>query len=101
MSFITRAFTPPGAGSNPPGSPANPLPTAAAIPPPAPVPTPPPAPTLPTAPPPPTPFSFTATQAPAARRAALTGTSILGAAATTGQTAQAVATGGQKRATLG
>lgn len=89
MGFVERAFTPPGAGAAPPGSPANPLPgaIAAAAPTPAPVAAPPPPPTLPTAPPPPPLFQpgiAPATQ----QRAAVTGTSILGAAATAGQTAK-------------
>ncbi len=87
MSFVERAFTPPGTGSNPPGSPMNPLippPVAAA---PAPVAAPPAPPTLPTAPAPPS--MFAPGQAPGARqRAAITGTTMLGAAATTGQTAK-------------
>ena len=89
MGFIQRAFTPPGAGSNPPGSPLNPLPgavAAAAPPPPAPTPAPPP-PILPTAPAPPQLFQPTQTPQ-TAQRAAVTGTSILGAAATAGQTAK-------------
>ena len=87
MGFIQRAFTPPGAGGAPPGSPANPLPTAIAPPPPTPQPAPPP-PTLPTAPAPPQLFQ-PSQPAGARQRAAISGTSILGAAAAGGQTARA------------
>ena len=88
-SFFSHAFSPPGAGSAPPGSPANPLPGATAAPPtPAAVPPPPPAPTLPTAPAPPQLFNVAQLQPGAKQTAAVTGTSILGAAATTGQTAK-------------
>lgn len=95
MGFIQRIFTPPGAGGAPPGSPANPIPTAAAATPaavaapptPAPVAPPPTAPTAPTAPAPPQQFAPGAAPG-SAQRAAISGTTFLGAGATTGQTAR-------------
>ena len=85
MGFVERAFTPPGGA--PLGSAANPLP----MPTPAPVAAPPPPPTLPTAPAPPP--IFQPGLAPGAKqRAATTATTMLGAAATTGQTARPRAT---------
>ena len=93
MGFIQRAYTPPGAGGASLGSPANPIPGAVTAPPaPAPAPAPPP-PTLPTAPAPPQLFQPGTTPA-ARQRAAVTGTSILGAAATAGQTAKKTLLGG-------
>jgi hypothetical protein len=86
MSFITRAFTPPGAGGAPAGSPANPIPTAATtVPAVSPLPPPPAAPAQPA--PPASQAAFAPSQSPAARqRAQVTATSLLGAAATASQT---------------
>lgn len=95
MSFVERAFTPPGAGSNPPGSPLNPLPSAVTTPV-APIPPVPPAPTPPQAPP--QPGLFAPSQAPAAaQRARVSATTILGAGAAGGEVARLAATGQQKQ----
>jgi hypothetical protein len=87
MGFVERAFTPPGAGGAPLGSPANPIPGAM-----VPPPTPQAAPAVPAAPATPAPPSgLTPASTPASRQRALTGAvpSVLGAAAAAGQTARA------------
>jgi hypothetical protein len=93
MSFITRAFTPPGAGANPPGSPLNPLPVTPTV---APAPPVPPAPTPPQAPPQPGVFAPSAAPA-AAQRARVSATTILGAGAAGSEVARLAATGQQKQ----
>jgi len=88
MGFIERAFTPPGTGGREAaeqiaaGEAAKAAQARA-----APVAAPPAAPTLPGAPPPPPAFA-PGTSPGAKQRAQLTATSMLGAAATTGQTAK-------------
>jgi hypothetical protein len=92
MGFIERIFTPPGSGAPPPAGAA---PAAEAPPPPAPAAPPPAPPTMPTAPAPPP--QFQPGSAPGAqRRAAISGTSILGAAATATQQARQQARGATK-----
>lgn len=92
MSFVERAFTPPGSTPPPLGSPQNPIPAGqpgSLFTPPAPATPAPTPPTAPTAPAPPPQFGPTPTQqAQAKQRAAVSATTMLGAAAAGGQTAR-------------
>jgi hypothetical protein len=96
MSFVPKFFSSVFGGGGGGGAPAVP-----AVPPPAPVAPPPAPPAAPTAAPQPPSFIPTLSPGQKAQKASITATSVLGAAATAGQSAQKTATGGQQRSLLG